>query len=72
MTQVDGQVRIRLISQLIKGNSRVLQELLKNFNGTAISAFMITQLLVLAKSLALNLNELDSSMGSFGSSMILP
>ena len=40
MTQIHGQVRIRLILQLTKGNSRVLQKLLKNFNGTAISGFI--------------------------------
>ena len=62
VTQIHGQVRIRLILQLTKGNSRVLQKLLKNFNGTAISGF-ITWLLVLVKNLALNLNELDSPMG---------
>ena len=37
ITQVDEQVRMRLVSQLIKGISRVLQKLLKYFNGTAIS-----------------------------------
>ena len=36
-TQFSDQIRIRLISQLIKDNSRVLQTLLKYFNGTAIS-----------------------------------
>ena len=35
--KVDDQVRKRLISQLIKVISRVLQNLLKYFNGTAIS-----------------------------------
>ena len=35
--QVDDQVRKRLISQLIKVISRVLQNLLKYFNGIAIS-----------------------------------
>ena len=36
MTQVADHVRIRLISQLSKGISKVLQKLLKYFNGTAI------------------------------------
>ena len=36
MTQVDDHVRMRLISQLIRGISRVLQNLLKYFNGTTI------------------------------------
>ena len=36
ITQFSDQVRMRLISQLIKGISRVLQKLLKYFNDTAI------------------------------------
>ena len=34
ITQVNDQVKIRLISQLIKGIARVLQKLLKYLNGT--------------------------------------
>ena len=45
--QFADHFRVRLISQLIKSNSRVFQKLLKYFNGTAIFAFMITGLLVL-------------------------
>ena len=71
MTQLDDQVRIRLISQLIKDISRVLQKSLRYFNGTTISAFTIPQLLALAKNLALNLNELESVMGFLGH-LILP
>ena len=37
ITQSSDQVTIILISQLINGISRVLQKLLKYFNGTAIS-----------------------------------
>ena len=72
MTQLDDQVRIRLISQLIKDISGVLQKSLRYFNGTAISAFTIPQLLASAKNLALNLNELESVMGFLGHLMILP
>ena len=39
-TQFSDQVKIRFISQLIKGVSGVLQKLLKYFNGTAISTFL--------------------------------
>ena len=35
------QVKTRLISQLINGISRVLQKLLKYFNGTAISTSFV-------------------------------
>ena len=39
-TQFLDQVKIRFISQLIKSISGVLQKLLKDFNGTAISTFL--------------------------------
>ena len=55
--QFSDQVRIRLISQLSKGTSRVLQKLLKYFNGTAIFAFIILALLVLSKDFYSNLNN---------------
>ena len=43
MTQVDNHVRIRLISQLIKGISRMLQNLLKYFNGaTILTSFVLS------------------------------
>ena len=42
MTQLSEQVRIRFTSQLIKGISRLLQKLLKYFNGTAIFEFCHT------------------------------
>ena len=41
VTQSVNQVKIRLISQLIKGISRVLQNLLKFFNCTAISTSFV-------------------------------
>ena len=37
ITQSSDQVKMRLISQLIDVNLRVLRKLLKYFNGTAIS-----------------------------------
>ena len=46
MTQFAGQVKIRLTSQLIKGISRVLQKILKYFNGTIISTFYVPNLLL--------------------------
>ena len=51
MTNFTDQVRIKLVSQLIKGSSRVLQKLLKYFNGTAIFVFIILALLVLFKNI---------------------
>ena len=39
ITQFSDHVKIRLIWQLINGISRVLQKLLKYFNGTGISIF---------------------------------
>ena len=41
MRQVDNHVKMKLISQLIKGISRVLQKLLKYFNGTVISTIFL-------------------------------
>ena len=41
ITQFADQVRIRLISQLIKGTSRNFQKLPKYFNGGAIFVFII-------------------------------
>ena len=39
--QFVDQVRIKLISQLINGISRVLQKLLRYFNGTIISTSFV-------------------------------
>ena len=58
ITQVAGQVRIRLFSQLITRISRVLQKLLSYFNGTFISTFIVAWLSVWPVSFCLNLNEL--------------
>ena len=64
MTQVDDQVRIKLVSQLIKDCLRVFQNIFKYFNGAAISAFIISQLLVSVMIFALNSNELELVMPS--------
>ena len=57
ITQFSDQVRIRLICQLIKDISRVIQKLLKYFDSTAISALIIPALLILFKNLDLNVNN---------------
>ena len=58
ITQVDEQVRMRLVSQLIKGISRVLQKLLKYFSGIIISTFsMCLSSLVLPIIFDVKLNE---------------
>ena len=56
MKQFADQVRIRLIWQLIKDVSRVLQKLRKHFKGKTVVTFIITSLLVLSINLDLNLN----------------
>ena len=60
MTGFADQVRIRLISHLLKGISRVFHKLLSCFNGKAIFTFVVPALLVLFKNLGLNLTDLDS------------
>ena len=56
--QFESQVNMRFISQLISGNSRAFEKLLKYFNGTAIStSFVLSALGVLPVILALNLND---------------
>ena len=56
------------MSQLINSISRVLQKLLKNFNGTAILTFFVFPSTgVFSVILILYLNELDYVIGSFGS-----
>ena len=68
MMQFADQARIILISQLMKGISIFLQSIYFNyFNDTAISAFKISSSLILVKNLDLNLNELESVIGSSGS-----
>ena len=50
-------IKMRLISQLIKGVSRVFQKLLKHFNGTIISNFFVPLSPVTLVIFCLNLNE---------------
>ena len=65
---VDGQDKIRLISQLIKGISRVLQKLLKYFNGTAIlTSFVLPSSGVFPVIFNLDLSDLESVKVTFGS-----
>ena len=56
MTQSADQVRIRLISQLIKVILPVPQKWFKDFNDTALFLFIIPALLVLSNNLDLNLS----------------
>ena len=44
ITQFLDEFKIRLTSQFIRGNSRVLQNLLKYFNGIIISTFLLLEL----------------------------
>ena len=61
--QFPDQVRIKLISHLIKDISRVLPKLLKYFNGTPIStSSVLTSAGVLPVIFALNLNDSESTM----------
>ena len=57
MTQFADQFKISSTSQLIKGISRVLQKLLKYFNGTIISTLIIPLSLVWPVIFVLKLNE---------------
>ena len=59
MIQFHDHVQVRLILQLIKGISRILQKLLKYFNATAISTLILTGLLALPNILDSSLNDSD-------------
>ena len=70
ITQSLDLVKIRLTSQLIKGISRVLQKLIKYFNGTIIStSFVLPASGVFPIILILDLNNSESDKLSFGSSL---
>ena len=61
---------MRLISQLIKGISRVLQKLLKYFNDTAILTFFVfPSAVVFPVILILELNDLELTIAAVGSSL---
>ena len=51
------QVKIRLISKLINGISKVLQKLLKYFNGTLTLTFFVPSFYVLPAIFVWHLNE---------------
>ena len=57
MIQFDDQVKVRFNLQLIKGTSRIVQNLLKYSNGTAVSALIIRGSLPLPDILDLSLND---------------
>ena len=68
ITQFDDHIKFSLTSQLIKGISRVLQKLLKYFNGTIIStSFSLPLLGVFPVIFILDLNDLEFAKLSFGS-----
>ena len=70
ITQDSDHVKIRLTSQLINGISRVLQKLLKYFNGTIIStSFVLPAAGVFPVVFILDLNDSDCVMLSLGSSL---
>ena len=70
ITQSLDYVKIRLTSQLINGISRVLQKLPKYFNGTIIStSFVFPSSGVFPVIFTLDLNDSQSAMLSFGSSL---
>ena len=62
--QFSHQFRSRLISQLIKDISRVLQKLLRYFNGTIISTFFVPFLPAWPVIYSFILNELVSTLTS--------
>ena len=68
LTQVDDQVKIKLILQLIKGISRVLQKLFKYFNRTAILASVVLPAAgVFLIIFTLALNDSEFVLVAFGS-----
>ena len=68
MTQFAEQVRIRLISQLIKGISRVLQKLPKYFNDNHFHIYSTNITRIVFKSW-LHINGLETVISSSGSSL---
>ena len=70
ITQVDDHVKMKLTSQLINGISRVLQKLLKYFNGTIIStSFELPTAEVFSVIFILDLSDSESVKLSFGASL---
>ena len=61
---------MRLIAQFVNGISRVLQKLLKYFNGTTISMFVLLSASgVFSVILILYVNDSEFTILSFGSSL---
>ena len=69
MTRDSYQFKSRVTSQFIGFISRVLQKLLKPFNGKTLFTFVILALSVLSIILDLNLNALEFVVLSSGSSL---
>ena len=69
MTRFSYQFKSRVTSQFIGLISRVLQKLLKPFNGKTLFTFVIPALSVLSIILDLNLNALEFVVLSSGSSL---
>ena len=70
ITHVGDHVKIRLTSQLINSILRVLQKLLKYFNGTIVSiSFVFLSAGFFPVIFPLDLNDSDYVMLSFGSSL---
>ena len=70
ITQVDDHVKMKLTSQLINGISRVLQKLLKYFNGTIIStSFELPTAEAFSVIFISDLNDSESVKLSFGTSL---
>ena len=67
ITQVDDHVKMRLISQLINGMSRVIKKLLNYFNGTVISTTFVLSLAGVSPVIfILNLDDSDCTILLFG------
>ena len=69
ITQSLDHVKMRLTSQFINGISRVLQKLLKCFNGAAISTFFVLPASGVLHVIFLYSNDSDHVMLSLGSSL---
>ena len=63
MIKLDEKVKIRLITQFMKGK-RVTQKLLNYFNGAAIFTSIVPALLVLPNNFYLNLNDSNSAIAA--------
>ena len=67
ITQSEDKVRMKLVSQLIKSILRVLQKILKCFNGNSfLTTFILPAAGVVPIILTLNSNDLESAKIVFG------